>query len=498
MAGDVFHIHDELHVHFVNESRNLEDYMQDYHTMIYTYNEPRNIVLLILYVPTFLASVIMNTLVILTIVRYKHLRSVTNYFLVNLSIADLFVTLVCMPMAMGQSIFRFWIFGIFLCKFGAYLQGVSVSVSVFSILVMSIDRFWAISQPMRFRQVFNKAIARKVIFGIWLVASIIFIPILIVRKVVGPTIINKGGKFVFSDINVAYCIEKWPAYMSQQGYGIGLFFIIYLIPTLCVLVLYTSTGCKLFYSGSLKEGNDLGLDRDSRLLRTRRRAARTLMILAAVFSLCWLPYSLVNMILDSPSFDDFTKMSIVYIQQVAYFFSGNDLGLDRDSRLLRTRRRAARTLMILAAVFSLCWLPYSLVNMILDSPSFDDFTKMSIVYIQQFFVWFGHVNSAANPVLYSFLSVHFRSSLIKLIKRSKSCGEPKIWRMPNRFGRGSSAEVPSSYEARPFSPKKDWENQYAAYKKSESDKEDGNSVGLISMKTAVITIETGNSIEEEV
>ncbi|KAK2704891.1 hypothetical protein QYM36_017067 [Artemia franciscana] len=335
-----------------------------------------------------------------------------------------------MPMAMGQSIFRFWIFGIFLCKFGAYLQGVSVSVSVFSILVMSIDRFWAISQPMRFRQVFNKAIARKVIFGIWLVASIIFIPILIVRKVVGPTIINKGGKFVFSDINVAYCIEKWPAYMSQQGYGIGLFFIIYLIPTLCVLVLYTSTGCKLFYSGSLKEGNDLGLD--------------------------------------------------------------------RDSRLLRTRRRAARTLMILAAVFSLCWLPYSLVNMILDSPSFDDFTKMSIVYIQQFFVWFGHVNSAANPVLYSFLSVHFRSSLIKLIKRSKSCGEPKIWRMPNRFGRGSSAEVPSSYEARPFSPKKDWENQYAAYKKSESDKEDGNSVGLISMKTAVITIETGNSIEEEV
>lgn len=49
--------------------------------------------------------------------------SVTNYFLVNLSVADLLVTLVCMPMAMSQQVSVIWFYGLFMCKFSAYLQG---------------------------------------------------------------------------------------------------------------------------------------------------------------------------------------------------------------------------------------------------------------------------------------------------------------------------------------------------------------------------------------
>ena len=41
--------------------------------------------------------------------------------------------------------------------------------------------------------------------------------------------------------------------------------------------------------------------------------------------------------------------------------------LDRDSRLLRSRRRVARMLLVLAFVFALCWLPYNLLNLVFDS-----------------------------------------------------------------------------------------------------------------------------------
>lgn len=53
----------------------------------------------------------------------SRIDSVTNYFLVNLSVADLLVTTICMPMAISQNITVIWFYGLFMCKFGAYLQG---------------------------------------------------------------------------------------------------------------------------------------------------------------------------------------------------------------------------------------------------------------------------------------------------------------------------------------------------------------------------------------
>ena len=48
-------------------------------------------------------------------------------------------------------------------------------------------------------------------------------------------------------------------------------------------------------------------------------------------------------------------------------FTGGDIVLDRDSRLLQSRRRVARTLLVLAFVFAICWMPYNLCNLLLDN-----------------------------------------------------------------------------------------------------------------------------------
>lgn len=50
-------------------------------------------------------------------------RSVTNYFVVNLSVADLLVTIICMPVAVSQAKSIVWSHGELMCKLSSYLQG---------------------------------------------------------------------------------------------------------------------------------------------------------------------------------------------------------------------------------------------------------------------------------------------------------------------------------------------------------------------------------------
>ncbi len=57
-------------------------------TYFYTYQQPDRIVLLCIYVPVFVLALLGNLLVLLVLLVNRRMRSVTNYFLVNLAVAD--------------------------------------------------------------------------------------------------------------------------------------------------------------------------------------------------------------------------------------------------------------------------------------------------------------------------------------------------------------------------------------------------------------------------
>ena len=57
--------------------------------------------------------------------------------------------------------------------------GVAGSSSIFSILAMSLGRYLAIRHPIIFRQVFNKRVAVCVIVFIWILAGILWVPVLV-------------------------------------------------------------------------------------------------------------------------------------------------------------------------------------------------------------------------------------------------------------------------------------------------------------------------------
>ncbi len=67
----------------------LHAILEDFHQSLFTYNEARTLVLVAAYVAVFLLAAVGNILVFLVVLTNKSMRNVTNYFLLNLVVADL-------------------------------------------------------------------------------------------------------------------------------------------------------------------------------------------------------------------------------------------------------------------------------------------------------------------------------------------------------------------------------------------------------------------------
>lgn len=75
------------------------------------------------YILIFLTAVIGNSLVIATLIQNKRMRTVTNVFLLNLSISDLLLAVFCMPFTLVPMMLHNFIFGPVMCVLIRYLQG---------------------------------------------------------------------------------------------------------------------------------------------------------------------------------------------------------------------------------------------------------------------------------------------------------------------------------------------------------------------------------------
>ncbi|XP_037646042.1 trace amine-associated receptor 13c-like [Sebastes umbrosus] len=94
-----------------------------------------------------LLTVVLNLLVIISISHFRKLHTTTNLLLLSLAVADFLVGFLQMPV----EILLFqgcWILGDFLCAVNFFLGFVTTSASVGIMLLISVDRYVAICDPM--------------------------------------------------------------------------------------------------------------------------------------------------------------------------------------------------------------------------------------------------------------------------------------------------------------------------------------------------------------
>lgn len=81
-----------------------------------------------------------NLIVIWIVLANKRMRTVTNYFLVNLSIADAMVSTLNVTFNYIYMLNSDWPFGTLYCKITQFVAVLSICASVFTLMAISIDR----------------------------------------------------------------------------------------------------------------------------------------------------------------------------------------------------------------------------------------------------------------------------------------------------------------------------------------------------------------------
>ncbi|XP_042351140.1 trace amine-associated receptor 8a-like [Plectropomus leopardus] len=118
-----------------------------------------------------LLTVSLNLLVIISISHFRQLHTTTNILLLSLAVTDFLVGLMQMPAEM-LLLQGCWILGDLLCTAGFFLGFISINASTGNMVLISVDRYIAICDPMFYS---TKVTLRRVQFCIcvcWIFSAV--------------------------------------------------------------------------------------------------------------------------------------------------------------------------------------------------------------------------------------------------------------------------------------------------------------------------------------
>ncbi|XP_031444599.1 cholecystokinin receptor type A [Phasianus colchicus] len=348
----------------------------------YSSKDLHQIIRILLYCLIFLLSVLGNILVITVLIRNKQMRTVTNTFLLSLAVSDLMLCLFCMPFTLIPNLLKDFIFGSTVCKTATYFMGISVSVSTFNLVAISLERYSAICKPLQSRVWQTKSHALKVIAATWCVSFTIMSPYPIYSKLVPFT------KYNNSTANM--CRLLWPSDVIQQSWYTFLLLILFLIPGIIMMVAYGLISLELYR----------GIKFDTSQRRSsRERKGSTSIAKYEDGDGCYLHKA--------------KRKRKVPLQQLSAMRNSK---IDRvrsssSSANLMAKKLVIRMLMVIVVLFFICWTPIFSVNAwrAFDTASADlhlSGAPISFIHL------LSYTSACVNPIIYCFMNKRFRMGFL--------------------------------------------------------------------------------------
>lgn len=81
---------------------------------------------------------------------------VINCYLLSLAFVDLLCGLVIVPLSVYPALTGSWLYGDLACRFVGYLEVTLWSISVYTFMWISVDRYLAVRKPLRYETVQTK------------------------------------------------------------------------------------------------------------------------------------------------------------------------------------------------------------------------------------------------------------------------------------------------------------------------------------------------------
>lgn len=127
----------------------------------------KTIVLGIVLVLLITVTLLGNILVLVAVKREKVLQTPFNYYIVNLAITDIAVAMTAMSFFAIENVVGQWPFGNFLCGVWVFSDYGMTFASLFTLLAISIDRFWGVTWSLHYRRHNSKQKSVMVIVIVW-------------------------------------------------------------------------------------------------------------------------------------------------------------------------------------------------------------------------------------------------------------------------------------------------------------------------------------------
>jgi len=268
------------------------------------------IILGIFYGLITLMSLIGNSLVIVTFIFDKHMRSVTNVFILSLALADLMVTLTCVPINLGSAFARDWIFGPFACKLVPFFMTFSVACSSLTLCCIALDRYFAIVHPHKFKFLRNPMPAGICLVVIWGVSFFCGVPNAVFYTIRAKEPLCK--KDVDLEEKKYLCV--WPDNEYKLPLELWMTLIVlFIIPLIIMSTAYGLIGYQLWIRKSI------GATRRNSLRNAdmKKSVIKMLVIVMLAYIICWSPIMVFNSIEKMIKAVNLTKSTVVYLK---YYF----------------------------------------------------------------------------------------------------------------------------------------------------------------------------------
>ncbi|XP_077999610.1 neuromedin-K receptor-like [Glandiceps talaboti] len=246
-------------------------------------------------------SVFGNTLVIFVILRNKKMWTITNSFLVNLSMADIVLGCFAIPFQYPPALLGRWPFGDFMCGFVPFTKQLSVFVSIGTLTVISIDRYFAVCHPLRRHT--TPTMAGCIVVIIWVNAICTAMPLLI-----------NSQTFIIPDREVTGCIIGPTDFNHPLGWEIYhcyVFVTSYAVPLVVITIAYTLIAHKVWFQKTPGESNEA---RDEAIIKNKRKVIKMVMVIIILFAVCWLPLQLYDIL----KITEFSIISYKHIDIIWY------------------------------------------------------------------------------------------------------------------------------------------------------------------------------------
>lgn len=311
-----------------------------------------------------IAAIFGNLLVIVSVMRHRKLRVITNYFVVSLAFADMLVAMFAMTFNASVQIFGRWLFGYFMCDVWNSLDVYFSTASILHLCCISIDRYYAIVRPFKYPINMTKKVVAIMILNTWVSPAIIsFVPIFMSWYT---TEENVKHRLIHPDI----CEFK-----VNTVYGVISSSISFWIP--CTIMVFT-------YLAIFREAN-----RQEKEMFHRHGAALLL--------------HQNNTNGDMLSNSGGSSKTLMHeINQDLHHTPTKE----RNIIKMKREHKAARTLGIIMGTFVLCWLPFFtwyLSTTLCSSCECPDIV-VTVVF------WIGYFNSTLNPIIYAYFNREFREA----------------------------------------------------------------------------------------